>query len=140
LGATKKSALGAEEIVTVVEADLWESAKAVAVTVTGLALGTVEGAVYVVLTPLLVVAEPNEPQAPAEEQLQVTVLFSGPLTRAPMVAVALTAMVPGGVGCRETEIPGGATGAAEVPPPQPDSVTRKLRKKKTPIVTPSFTL
>jgi len=75
----------------------------------------------VVLAPLAVVVEPNEPQLPVGAQLQVTLLPDSFDTEAPTVATAVTAMVEGGAGCRAIETAGGVTalGAADVPPPHP---------------------
>jgi hypothetical protein len=98
-GATKKSALGVGVIVTVAEADLLESVTEVAVTVTLFGLGTFEGAVNVVFVPLAVVVEPNEPQLPLGEQLQVTPPVEGSfVTAAATLVTAVTPIVPGGAG------------------------------------------
>ena len=78
-----------------------------------------------VVAPLAVLLEPNEPQLPTGEQLQFTPAESL-ATVAPMVTVLLTTIVEGGAGDRETEIPCGGRllGVAEETPPQPVS-TRK---------------
>jgi hypothetical protein len=137
LGATKKSALGVGVMVTVAEADLVVSATEVAVTVTVLGLGTVAGAVYEVVTPLAVLAGLKEPQAPVGVQVQVTPAES--LTAAAMLAVAVTAMVPGGAGWRVTEITGGGVMAGvELPPPQPACVSRQTPRQRVQSPSESF--
>jgi hypothetical protein len=132
LGETKKFAAGVGEIVIVAEAVALELVTDVAVIVTVLPEGTEAGAVYVVKAPLAVVEEPNEPHDADGVQFQLTPPFAVSLvTVAPILVIAVTPIVLGGMGCSVTESAGGGTCVVvePVPPPQAASENRQQTAK-----------
>ena len=128
------------EICTTALALLDESVTEVAMIVTLPPVGTVAGAVYVVMLPLGVEAGLKAPQAAAGVQLQIT-----PLAAESFCTVAATLAVPpvpstaGGMVESVTEMGGGGGGpTCELPPPHPEMVaTTPMARSKFLFTDPS---
>jgi hypothetical protein len=128
------------EIWTTAVALLDESVTEVAMMVTLPPVGTVAGAVYVVMPPLGVEVGLKAPQAAAGVQLQFT-----PPAAESFCTVAATLAVPpvpstaGGIVESVTEMGGGGGGPCELPPPHPEMVatTPMARRDKFLFTAPS---
>ena len=126
------------EICTTALALLDESVTEVAMTVTLPPVGTVAGAVYVVMLPLGVEVGLKAPQAAAGVQLQFT-----PLAAESFCTVAATLAVPpvpstaGGM-VESVTLTGGGPDTCELPPPHPEMVaTMPMARSKFLFTAPS---
>ena len=129
------------EICTMALALLEESLTEVAMTVTLPPVGTVAGAVYVVMLPLGVTVGLKAPQAAAGVQLQVTPPAAESFcTVAATLAVPPVPSVAGGIVESVTETDGGGgPDTGELPPPQPETAATMpiVRSEKFLFMAPS---